>query len=239
MSKEAAAELAPSGTLRAGINLSNFLLVSGVKPDGEPYGVAPDMAAAIAAKLGVGVRYVTFKSPGALADMAGKDAWDIGLIGAEPERAKTIAFTKAYVEIEATYLVPPGSPLKSLAEVDRTGVRVASTARAAYDLWLSRNLKSAKLLHADTLDGAFELFAREKLEALAGLRPKLISDAVKMPGSRILDGYFMTVQQAIGTASANRNGAAFLEAFVAEAKRTSLIASLIEKHKVKGLSVAK
>lgn len=239
MPKEAATELAPNGTLRAGINLSNFLLVSGVRPDGEPFGVAPDLAAAIAAKLGVGIRYVTYKSPGALADMAGKDAWDIGLIGAEPERAKTIAFTPAYVEIEATYLVPPGSPIKTLADVDMAGVRIASTARAAYDLWLSRNIKTAKLMRAETLDGAFELFAKEKLEALAGLRPKLMSDAAKMPGSCLLDGHFATVQQAVGTAIANRQGADFLEVFVAEAKRSGLVAGLIEKHKVRGLSAAR
>ncbi len=127
MSEAAKSELAPTGVLRAGINLSNFLLVTGRSPSGDPQGVAPDMAAEIASRLGVPVKYVPFKTPGELADMAGKDVWDIGLIGAEPQRAEIIAFTAAYVEIEATYLVPAGSSIKSIAEVDKPGVRIAVT----------------------------------------------------------------------------------------------------------------
>ena len=109
MDPNALSELAPSGTLRAGINLSNFLLVTGKAASGDPIGVAPDMARAIADRLGVAVSYVTFASPGELTDAAGRDVWDIGLIAAEPARAKTIAFTPPYVEIEATYMVPEGS----------------------------------------------------------------------------------------------------------------------------------
>src|SRR6185295_19766984 len=99
--------------------LANFLLVTGKSEAGDPEGVAPDMAGEIAKRLGVPVKYVPFKTPGELADAAGTNAWDIGLIGAEPQRAEKIDFTAAYVEIVATYLVPPGSPLKSVAEVDR------------------------------------------------------------------------------------------------------------------------
>ena len=138
MSPDVIAELAPTGVLRAGINMSNFLLVTGKSETGDPQGVSPDMAAEIARRLGVPLKLVPFKSPGELADVAGKDAWDIGLIGAEPQRAETIAFTPAYVEIEATYLVPAGSPIKSIADVDRPGVRIAVTGRSAYGLWLDR-----------------------------------------------------------------------------------------------------
>src|SRR5216683_8065593 len=109
MSDKAKTELCPTGVLRAGINLSNFLLVTGRSASGDPAGVAPDMAAAIAKALGVPVKYVPFKTPGELGDQAGKNVWDIGLIGAEPQRAEKIAFSAAYVEIEATYMVPPGS----------------------------------------------------------------------------------------------------------------------------------
>ncbi|NMJ43952.1 transporter substrate-binding domain-containing protein [Roseomonas sp. JC162] len=232
------AELAPRGVLRAGINLSNFLLVTGRDEHGSPEGVAPDMARAVAERLGVPLRLVPFASPGLLADACGTDAWDIGLIGAEPQRAETIAFSAAYAEIEATFLVPPGSPIGSIAEVDRPGVRIASTARAAYDLWLERNIRVATLLRAESLDGAFALFREKGLDALAGLRPKLISDAASMPGARILDGQFSAVQQAIGTARKNTAGAAFLRAFVEEAKASGLVARLIAKHGVKGLSVA-
>lgn len=233
-----AAQLAPTGALRAAINMSNFLLVTSRTPSGDPAGVSPDMAAAIAERLGVPVKYVPYKTPGELADAAGGDSWDIGLIGAEPARAQKIAFTAAYVEIEATYLVPAGSALKSVAEVDSKGVRIAVTARSAYDLWLERNIKNAELVRTQGLDGAFDLFVNDKLEALAGLKPRLLSDVQKLPGARILDGQFTAVQQAIGTARANQAGAAFLSRFVEEAKASGLVKSLIEKHKVVGLSVA-
>lgn len=238
MTPEIIAQLAPTGVLRAGINLSNFLLVTGRGPDGDPVGVSPGLARAIAERLGVPVRYVPYPKPGLLADAVGTGAWDIGLIGAEPQRAEKIAFTAAYAEIEATYMVPPGSPITSLDQVDRPGVRIAVTARAAYDLWLERNIHQATLLRSDTLDAAFRQFVEEKLEVLAGLRPRLLTDVEAMPGARILDGQFTAVQQAVGTARANAAGAAFLAEFVEEAKATGLIARLIETHKVRGLSVA-
>jgi polar amino acid transport system substrate-binding protein len=197
------------------------------------------MAAAIAERLGVPVKYVPYAKPGELADAAGSDAWDIGLIGAEPARAEKIAFTAAYVEIEATYLVPAGSPLQTIADVDRPGIRIAVSARSAYDLWLERNIKQATLVRSDGLNSAVELFVRDKLDALAGLRPGLLGDIQKIPGARILDGQFTAVQQAIGTAKRNAGGAAFLAAFVEEAKKSGLVAKLIEKHGVVGrLSVA-
>jgi polar amino acid transport system substrate-binding protein len=197
------------------------------------------MARAIADRLGVPVKYVPFPRPGELADAVSADAWDIGLIGAEPARAEKIAFTPAYVEIEATYLVPAGSPIRTIAEVDRAGVRIAVTARSAYDLWLERNIRHATLVRSDSLASAAEKFARDGLEALAGLRPGLLGDIEKFPGARILDGQFTAVQQAIGTARANTAGAAFLREFVEQAKASGLVASLIDKHKVTGrLSVA-
>ena len=111
------AELAPTGVLRAGINLSNFLLVRGRTGSGDPVGVAPDMARALADRLGVGVRYVPFPRPGELADAADQNIWDVGLIGAEPQRAEKIAFSPAYVEIAATFMVRAGSAIQSLADV--------------------------------------------------------------------------------------------------------------------------
>lgn len=232
------AELAPTGVLRAGINLSNFLLVTGKSASGDPEGVSPDMAAEVARRLGVPVKYVTFKGPGELADAAPNNIWDIGNIGAEPQRAAEIAFTAAYCEIEATYLVPAGSTLNRLADVDAPGVRIATPGRAAFGLWLERNIKRATLVTTDAVDGSYDRFVHDKLDALAGLRPRLLTDAEKLPGSRILPGNFMTVQQAIGTPKKNTAGAAWLKDFVEEAKASGLVARLIEKHKVRGLSVA-
>jgi polar amino acid transport system substrate-binding protein len=238
LSPDIISDLAPAGVLRAGINLSNFLLVTKVNSRGDPVGVAADLAGEVATRLGVLITYVTFKSPGELADAVDKDIWDIGLIGAEPQRAETIAFTPAYAEIEATYLVPSGSPLKTIADVDSIGVRIAVTARSAYGLWLDRNIKHAELKRSETLDSAYEQFVTAKLSALAGLRPRLLSDLEKMPGARILDGRFMSVQQAIGTSRNNPAGAAFLRDFVEEAKSSGLVARLIERHQVRGFSVA-
>lgn len=239
MAQDALSELAPGGTLRAGINMGNALLVTGSTPAGDPEGVAPDMAREIANRLGVDISYVPFASPGELADAAGGDVWDIGLIAAEPARAETIAFTAAYVEIEATYLVPEDSPFASIEEVDREGVRIAISGRSAYDLYLTRNLQHAELVRAKGAGAAFDLFVQQKLDALAGLRPALITEAAKLTGARILDGRFTAVQQAVGTRRGNEAGAAFLREFVEEAKASGLVAGLIERHGVVGrLSVA-
>lgn len=238
MSPEIIAQLAPTGVLRAGINLSNFLLVTGRSASGDPEGVSPSMAKALADRLGVPVRYVPFPKPGLLADAVDDNVWDIGLIGAEPQRAEKIAFTAAYTEIEATYLVPAGSKITSISEVDRPGIRIAVSARSAYDLWLERNIRHATLLRVEGIPGALARFRDEGLEALAGLRPGLLTDVEKLPGARILDGQFTAVQQAIGTQKRNAFGAAFLREFVEEAKASGLVARLIEQHKVRGLSVA-
>jgi polar amino acid transport system substrate-binding protein len=236
--RDVVAELAPTGVLRAGINLGNFLLVSGKSPAGEPEGVAPDIARAIADRLGVSVVYVPFARPGELADAAGRGVWDIGLIAAEPARAEAIAFSPAYALIEATYLVPAGSPIGSIEAVDRPEVRIAIASRSAYDLWLSRHLRHARLVRAASLDAAFEQFVAGRLDALAGLRPRLLQDLERLPGARILDGQFTAVQQAIGTARANQAGARFLHDFVEDAKASGLVARLIERHHVHGLSIA-
>lgn len=238
MNDKVKAELSPSGVLRAGINLSNFLLVTGRSADGNPEGVSPDMARAIADRLGVPLQLIPFKSPGELADQAENNVWDIGNIGAEPQRARTISFTAAYCEIEATYMVPGGSAIKSIADVDRKGVRIVVAARAAYCLWLENNIRNADLVQVTGADATLKKFVDDKFDVMAGLRPGLIKDVERVPGARILDGKFSAVQQAVGTPKKNTAGAAFLSQFVEDAKKSGLVAKLIEKHKVKGLSVA-
>ncbi len=233
MSQDLRSELAPTGTLRAGINMANFLLVTGRTADGNPEGVAADLASEIAARLGVPVSYVPYASPGQLADEAATNVWDIGLIGAEPARAEHMSFTAAYVEIEATYLVPAGSPLQAIGDVDKQGVRIAVSARSAYDLYLSRHIEHAELVRVDGVNASYDLFVNEKLDALAGLRPRLISDVEKLPGAQALDGRFTAVQQAVGTPHGREAGAAFLRDFVEEAKSSGLVARLIERHHVR------
>jgi polar amino acid transport system substrate-binding protein len=196
------------------------------------------MAAEIAKQLGVPVRYVPYERPSTLADAAGTNAWDIGLIGAEPQRAAKITFTDAYCEIEATYLVHPNSPFNSVADVDKPGVRISVRRGAAYCLWLERNIKQATVMSFEAADAPLNQFIAEKLDALAALKPGLLDDIKKVPGGKILPGHFMTVQQAIGTAKPNAAGAKFLQEFVTDAKKSGLVARLIEKHHVAGLSVA-
>lgn len=238
MTEAVVAELAPTGTLRAAINMGNFLLVTGTGASGDPEGVAPDMARAIADRLGVPVSYAPFASPGELVDAAGTNVWDIGLVGAEPAREKLMAFTAAYAEILATYVVPEDSSFATADEVDRPGVRIIVRERSAYGLYLARSIRQAELIVTDTYEEARDRFASEKLDALAGLRSGLLDDAEKMPGVRVLDGGFTSVQQAVGTLKQNKAAIAFLGDFVEEAKSNGLIQRLIDKHKVRGLTVA-
>jgi len=238
-SPAAIAALAPTGTLRAAINLSNFLLVTGRGADGNPEGVSPDMAKELARRLGVGIELLRYKTPGDLADAAPSGVWDIGNIGAEPARAESIAFTAAYCEIEATYIVPAGSSITTVEEVDQPGKRIVSAARSAYDLWLVRNIEHAELIQVKGLDESFDTFVEQQADALAGLRPRLITDVERLPGARLLEGKFTAVQQAMGTPRGrDQAGFEYLTAFVEDAKASGFVAELIAKHGVQGLSVA-
>ncbi len=237
-SADIVAELAPTGALRAGINLGNFLLVTGKAENGDPQGVSPDVAHEVGRRLGVPVTFVCYESPGEVADAAARGEWDIGNIGAEPQRAEQIAFTAAYCEIECTYLVPAGSEITALAEVDQPGKRIATMGRAAYGLWLANNIKHAELVKTENMDTAMEAFTRDNLDAMAGLRVRLLKDATTLPGSRVLDGKFSAVQQAIGTPKVNTKGAAWLADLVEDVKASGFVANAITRHNVVGLSVA-
>jgi len=234
----ARAAIAPTGMLRVGINLGNFLLTSKDPSTGEAGGIAVDLGRELGRRLGVPVEIIGYPTPGELADAATFGAWDVGFLGAEPQRAKEIDFTPAYVEIEATYLVPPGSQLREIPDVDREGVRIAVPEKSAYELYLTRTLKNAKLMRTKGGDAAFKLFVGEKLEALAGLRPRLVKDHDQLPGSRIIYGRFTAVQQAIGIPKGRLIGAKYLREFVEDIKASGLVARTIEKNNVRGLTVA-
>jgi polar amino acid transport system substrate-binding protein len=231
-------ELAPTGKLRAGINYQNFLLVTSYSPGAEPRGPAPDLARELARRLGVPVEFVAFETAGKLADGVKTGAWDVAFLGAEPARAGEIAFTAAYLEIPATYLVPAGSPIRSIAEVDRKSVRIAVADKSAYELYLSRTIEHATLMRVQGIDASLELFLSQKLEVLSGLKPRLLMDVEKLPGARLLDGQFTAVQQAIGTPKARETAAAFLRRFVEDVKASGLVAEAIARNGVRGVSVA-
>ncbi len=232
-------QLAPNGVLNAAIYTGNFLLVTGTNAEGGPAGVSPDMAQAIANNLGVKLVLKPFKNQGEAVDAAATGECGIVLVGSDPARAERIDFAPAYVEIEATYMVPKDSRFKTVAEVDSKGVRIAVFGVGAYGLWMDRNIKNAELIRADGLESSLQLFMSEKLDALAGLKPGLITDLQKHPNYRILDGHFMTVQQAIATKKGNEEGFAFLKSFTENSKASGFVAQLISKHGVEGrLSVA-
>jgi polar amino acid transport system substrate-binding protein len=233
----ARAELAPTGKLRAGINFQNVLLTT-LGPNGEQGGVAVELVRELARRLDVPLEIIPYKSAGSLADAVTTGAWDVSVLGDEPQRAKQIAFAGALTEIEATYLVPAGSPLRSVGDVDRPGVRIAVGANSAYDLYLRRTIKQAQLVPIAGTAATFKQFAADKLEALAGLKPQLLEFAPTQPGSRILDGNFNVVRHTAGTVRGRDAGAAYLNEFVEDVKASGLVAKWIEKSGVKGLSVA-
>lgn len=238
ISPEVRAQLAPHGVLFASVYLGNFLLVTGQSPSGEPTGIAPDICRAIAERLGVELNLRGFKTQEEVVDSAASGQCGIALVGSDPSRAQRVTFTPAYVELEASYLVPAGSSIVDIAQVDQPGVRIASFLRSAYDLWLQRNLKHATLVHADSVLASNELFVREKLDALAGLKTGLVAASQTIPGSRILEGQFTGIQQAVATKNTNQESIQFLNACIGELISSGLVATLIKKYQVQGLSVA-
>src|SRR5262247_984912 len=172
-SPAARAALAPTGKLRAGINYGNFILAQKDPATGDSRGPAIDLARELGKRLGVPVEIVAYTAVGTMVDGARAGAWDIAFLGADPARAGEISFTAPYLELEATYLVPAGSSLGAVGDVDREGVRVAAPARAAYELYLSRSLTRAKLVRTPTAEAALELLVSGQVEALAGLRQAL------------------------------------------------------------------
>lgn len=236
-SQTAITEFTPTGKLRVGLNMSNFLLTAR-DAAGAPVGVAPDLGRELAKRLGVDVEMVAYANPGLLADDADKGKWDVGFLGAEAQRANVIDFTPAYVEIEATYLLPAGSTLKSIADVDAKGVRITVPERSAYELWLTRNIKNAELVRVKGSDAAYQKFVDDKLDALAGLRPGLIKEHARLAGSTLLNGNFTAVQQAAGTPKGRAAAFAYLHEFIEDIKASGLVAATVQKNSVVGLTVA-
>ena len=223
--------------LRVGINFGNAVLAKRSK-DGTAAGIAVDLAEELARRMGVPMELVAYAAAGRMADGAKEGAWDVAFLAADPARSAEIIFTAPYLEIETTYLVFDDSPLRTLADVDQSGVRIAVSARSAYDLFLTRNLKCAQLVRAPGPDSSIELFFTARLEALAGIRPILVEIAQQHPGTRLLDGSFTAVQQAIGSPRGNDDAARYLREFVEDVKRSGFVAKAIAKNGVSGVAVA-
>ena len=234
----ARSELAPTGTLRAAINFGNPILAGKDPATGEPRGVSVDLSRELARRLGVPVQFVHYDAAGKVVEALKSGAWDVAYVAIDPARAVDIRYSGPYVVIEGAYLVRQDSPIRANAEVDREGVRVAVGAGSAYDLFLSRNLKQAKLVRVPTSPAVVDLFVAQKLEVAAGVKQQLEADARRTPGLRLLEGRFMVINQAMGTPRGRVAGAQYLGEFVATMKSSGFVAQSLARHGIEGAEVA-
>jgi len=189
------ASLAPYGRLRVAINLGNPVLAQGDAH--SPRGPSLDLANALAQRLGVQVDITCHPSAASVVAAAAAEDWDLAFLAVDPARTDRIAFSAPYVEIEGTYLLRADSPAQTVADLDQAGVRIAVGRGAAYDLFLSRELRHARIERADTSAAAISLFAQQRLEAAAGVRQPLQAWAQAHPGHRVLADRFTAIAQAV------------------------------------------
>lgn len=222
--------LAPHGTLRAAMNFGNPVLAQRDPATGEPRGVTAELARELARRLGVDVQFLEFDTAGKVTAAADQDAWDIGFLAIDPVRAAKIDFTAPYVLIEGSYLVPGHSPFQAIADVDRQGVRIAAGKNTAYDLYLTRALTAATLVHAPTSIAAIDLFMAGGADVAAGVRQPLEKVARAHTGLRVLEGRFMAIEQAMGTPKGRDTaGIDYLRSFVEEMKASGFVADALSR----------
>ncbi|MFB9127889.1 ABC transporter substrate-binding protein [Paraburkholderia dipogonis] len=235
-----AAVFAPSGTLRASINLGNPVLAALDPATGQPVGVSVDLATEFAKRLGVPLQLVAVKSAGASVENVEQGKADIGFFAVDPKRGQEIAFTKPYVLIEGFYLVRDGSPITTNEQVDQTGVTVAVGKGSAYDLFLTRELHHATLVRIPTSPAVVQGFLDQHLDVAAGVKQQLEKDAAGENGLRILDQRFMVIRQAMGVPKAKGDdAAAYLSKFVDDMKASGFVAASLARHQIAGAVVAK
>jgi polar amino acid transport system substrate-binding protein len=227
-------DVAPTGKLRAAINLGNIVLAQR-NAAGELMGITVDLARALGRRLGVAVEFVPFDAAGKVFDALKTGALDVVFLAIEPVRAAEIEFTAPYVLIEGVYMVRKDSPLQAIADVDRPGVRVAVNKGSAYDLYLTRTLKHAELVRGEN---GIELFLTKGLEAAGGVKQPLVAFAKTNPGVRVMDGRFMEIQQAMGAPKGRSAGAAYLRAFIEEMKASGFVADALRRSNQPDASVA-
>lgn len=234
----ARAELAPSGKLRAAINFGNPILANRDSPTAEARGVSVDLAGELAKRLGVPLEMVLYTAAGKVVEGIKTQSWDIGFFAIDPVRAVDTDFSAAYVVIEGAYLVLKDSTIQDNAQVDREGVRVVVGRGSAYDLFLSREIKNAKLVRAPTSPAVSDMMVAEKFEVAAGVKQQLEADAKRIGGVRLLPGRFMVINQAMAVPKGRANGAKYLAAFVEEMKASGFVAEALKRHGIQGAMVA-
>jgi polar amino acid transport system substrate-binding protein len=219
------ADLAPTGVLRAAVNLGNPVLAHGT-PD-RPGGITVDLAREVAARLGVPVEFTCFDAARKSFEALTSGAADLSFLAIEPARAAEVAFTPPYVVIEGVYAVPEDSPLHTPADVDRPGVRVGVKQGSAYDLYLTRTLQHATIVRGADGVTAFE---EQGLEVAAGIRQPMTAYAESHPGVRLIGERFMQISQAVATRQDRRpETLAFLAGLVEELKATGFVAESLRR----------
>lgn len=239
VSRELLTAFAPTGRLRASINLGNPILASKSPPTGEPVGISVDLARAFARKLGVDIELLVFDAAGKSVEAVTEERADIGFFAVDPLRGQGISFTAPYVLIEGCYLVREDSPLRANDEVDRDGMTVMVGKGSAYDLFLTREIGKASILRAPTSPAVVDAFLRESADVAAGVKQQLEVDAARIGGLRLLPGRFMVIQQAMGTPrSRGPEAALMLGNFVEEMKRSGFVQESMARHRIQGATVA-
>ena len=235
---QVASFFAPSGTLRASINLGNPILAK-KNAAGQPVGVSVDLATELAKRLGLPLELVVFDAAGKSVDALSQDKADIGFFAVDPVRGKDTAFTAPYVLIEGSYLVRKDSALTLNEEVDRAGTRIAVGKGSAYDLFLTREIKSAQIMRAPTSPTTVDFFLDQKLDVAAGVKQQLEMDVKRLSNLRLLPGRFMVIEQAMGLPK-NRSSEAliYLQRFVEEMKSSGFVANSLKKHQIEGAVLA-
>ena len=233
-------KIAPTGVLRVGVNMSNFLLVNSKDKLGVIDGVSPGIGKKLAKELNISFEIVQFANPGLLADAVDNNEWDIGNIASEKERGKTIDFSDPYVNIDANFLFREEDNFKNNNDINQSGIKIAVFERSAYDLWLTENFKKAELIRVNSIEESHNLFKENKVNILAGLKPKLIDEMKKNNNYEMIQSPFTYIKQSIGIKKGNPEVLDFINKFISNKIKEGYIKSLLQQHNVQDkLSIPK
>ena len=233
-------KIAPTGVLRVGVNMSNFLLVNSNDKLGVVDGVSPGIGKKLAKELNISFEIVQFANPGLLADAVDNNEWDIGNIASEKERGKTIDFSDPYVNIDANFLFRLEDNFKNNNDIDQTGIKIAVLERSAYDLWLTENFKKAELIRVNSIEESHNLFNENKVNILAGLKSKLIDEMKRNNNYEMIQSPFTYIKQSIGIKKGNPEVLDFINKFILNNIKEGYIKSLLQQHNVQDkLSIPK
>lgn len=223
------ASLAPAGRLRAAINLGNGVLAQRDPKTGAVSGVIVDISTELARRLGTPIDFIYYETGGRIAPMQPVDRWDIAFLGTEQSRVANFSVTAPYLSLDGTYLVRNDSPYHGVADLDRSGVRIATALNSAYDLELSKLLKRATLVRAPTSAAAIELFEHDRLAAAAGVRQALEDAQKSTPGVRVLPDAYMSIEQAMTMPKGREAGFRYLSDFIEELKATGFVRRALDR----------